>query len=791
MRLFALGLLIGTLILQQFRHLPNVEAIGIIVVAFLLPWRQPACRFLAALIIGCCWSLVWASSSLDHRLAKSFESQPLRVQGRIIGLPQYHGDKLQFYLRPISMHKEKDSVLLVEAEHLPRKIKLSWFHSREKLQSGEFVDFTVKLKRPNGFMNPAGFDYETWLFANGVDAVGYVKQRHPIAELANSKQFGDLLDSLRQSVYGKLRNSVVGFDNAGLIAALVVGERSNITTAQWRLLQNTGTNHLLAISGLHIGLVATMMFFVARRLWSRLNLTQLLPAQRAAALAALLAALAYASLAGFSIPTQRAVIMVSVILLAQWRQRPMLPSQGLASALVLVILLNPLNVLQMGFWLSFLAVASLMYSLSARQRGLGTIRRWLLPQVAVFLGLSLFLLHQFGQIPVLSPLANVVAIPWVSFITVPLSLSSLPFLWLSPTLAHALLALSDLSLSALQHFLAWLDSAQWLLHIPLGDSLWPWLSAGGGLLLLLLPSGVPLRAAALCLFLPLLFQSPRHLNDGQFRVTFFDVGQGLAVLVATRSHVMVYDSGPRFGKNFDAAQAVILPMLRQMGYSKIDRLLLSHHDIDHMGASDSLLRHYTVDQVLTTWVDSERGLVNNCKENQHWSWDQVEFTILHPPDGFSTTESDNNHSCVIRVSSAGHRLLLTGDIETKVEKALLRRYGVSDLRADVLLVPHHGSKSSSSTAFIDSVSPNWAVASCGYRNRFGFPKPKIVERYLQRGIAFLGTSHYGALTFLFDGLAGPRLIHAERLDESRYWHRDSTPPSSKGFRNQPRSGQED
>jgi len=796
MRIFALGFLIGSLILQQFRQLPDPHYTCVFAVALVFPWQTPLWRGFAGVCLGFGWALLFAAWNLDHRLPESFEAQILSIQGQVIGLPTPRADKLQFYLRPYRIQAGNGESL--DKQHLPRKIKLTWFHSRERLQNADWLTLKVKLKRPNGLMNAAGFDYETWIFVHGIDALGYVRQCRRIEPPRQARRaWGDYVDLIRQRVLTKLNQALADLDNRGLILALVIGERYAIEPQQWQLMQNTGTNHLLAISGLHIGLVAGLLFFFARRLWSRLYPGQAMAAQRVAAAMALIGAITYAALAGFSIPTQRALAMVAVVLISHWRQRPMLPSQSLASAMLAVLLLNPLSVLDPGFWLSFIAVSSLLYSLAAKRHLKGVAQRWFQPQWVVFLGLGLLLLYQYGRVPLLSPLANILAIPWVSFITVPLCLASIGLLWLSPGIAHALLFLADQSLNALLYLLAVFDSPAWMLQLRPVDAIWPWLLAMTAMAILLLPSRLPLRPAAACLLLPLFCAQPLRLPEGSFMLTLFDVGQGLSVLVATREHVLVYDSGPRYSRSFDSAQAVIVPSLRRLGRQKIDHLVLSHHDVDHMGAAKSLMENYTVDQISTTWQFNIGRKIDKCEFSQHWIWDKVEFQVLYPfAESASTSkamalESDNNRSCVIRIASGNQAVLLTGDIESKVERRLLAQYSNEELRATLLLVPHHGSKSSSSEAFIDRVSPQWALASTGYRNRFGFPKPVIVERYLQRGIAFLSTSHYGALTFLIDGQAKPRLLHAERLDKSRYWHRVHPPPSNYGFQYRPRSGQVD
>ncbi|WP_455208405.1 DNA internalization-related competence protein ComEC/Rec2, partial [Kaarinaea lacus] len=544
-----------------------------------------------------------------------------------------------------------------------------------------------------------------------------------------------------------------------------------IDSEQWRVLTGTGTNHLMAISGLHIGLVAGLMFLLISQVWRRLPNTALyLATPKVAALGAILAAVGYAALAGFTLPTQRALIMVIITMLAVWSQRPIIPSQILAITLLAVLLYDPAAVITGSFWLSFGAVAIIFYTMVGRLSATGWWWKWGRLQWVISLGLAPILLFWFQQVPLVSPIANLIAVPLVSFVTVPLSLLSGCLLLWWPGLAHWILVLAGLSLDILWPLLEGLSRWDQLLWIAPQPPSWVLLPACIGLLWLMAPKGMPARWIGLFWLLPLAFFPVPAIEHGMARFTLLDVGHGLAVVVQTANHVLLYDSGPRYSEHFNAGSAVVVPFLRYQGISQIDRVILSHNDVDHTGGYDAISRQVPIRNVMqSTNIPRIRLDAEFCIAGNQWQWDGVDFKVLHPAADY-LDERDNNMSCVVQITTQSEKLLLTGDMERQVETQLVKYFSSNDdnLKADILVVPHHGSRSSSSEQFVQAVTPKYALFSVGYRNRYGLPKRDVVERYQRVGATVLNTNTSGAMTFVLgnDQLLPPNLYRDERR---RYW----------------------
>jgi competence protein ComEC len=582
--------------------------------------------------------------------------------------------------------------------------------------------------------------------------------------------------SLRQHLRDAINTALQDHPLRGIVQALAIGNRQQISPAQWDTLIRTGTSHLVAISGLHVGLVAGFAFFMARRGWRCSARAALLwPAHKAAAVVALFTASAYALLAGFSVPTQRALVMVAVVMLAVLLQRRTRVSSLLALALLAVLLLDPMAVLAAGFWLSFGAVAVIVYGMSGRS---GESHRWWWrwgrAQWLVAVGLLPLLIGLFQQASLVAPLANLVAVPWVTLLSVPLTLLGSLLLGLIPGLGEGLLLLAAWSLQGLWWLLEMMGQwpqAQW----QQGTAPW-WAVACAlpGVVWLLAPRGVPARWVGGVWLLPLLLARPAELAPGEAHFALLDVGQGLAAVVQTRRHVLVFDTGPRFSSGFNTGEAVLAPYLRARGIGHIDTLIVSHGDNDHRGGVEGLRNEFPVQRVLSSVPQRfrTRGLAQEvaaCRDGQNWQWDGVQFTVLNPQAEAEAARSDNNRSCVLRVQAGSQRLLLTGDIEAAAEQTLVQRHGEA-LAAELLVVPHHGSLTSSTPEFIAAVAPRVALFPVGYRNRFGFPKPLVVERYRQRGVQLFDTAHHGALEIRLGDEAELRQIHAYRQDAARYWH---------------------
>ncbi len=760
MRLATLFFLFGVILFQQCAELPGRHWLFAAVLLPLVKWWLPV-RLPMAILAGFLWAFLHAAWMLSGTLPGHLEGVDIEVEGVIASLVEedFRRTRFEFNLDSLTHQQRVFST--------SRRVLLSWYGETPALSVGDRWRLTVRLKQPHGFMNPGGFDYEKWLFQQRINATGYVRTKAAQTFLASEWQ-SHPVDRLRQHLRQLMDDPPGNHPYTGLVTALAIGDRNGIPNDQWEVMTRTGTSHLMAISGLHIGLVAGIAFFLGRHIWSLLGRAPLLvPAPRAAAVIALLAACAYAALAGFSIPTQRALIMIAVVMAALLLQRQVNPSQGLGLALGGVLLLDPMAVVTAGFWLSFAAVAVILYGLGGRLHRKGGWRQWGRVQWVVSLGLLPLLAFSFQQAPLLSPLANLIAVPWVSFTVVPLTLLGIAGLLLYPPLGSWLLLQAANLLGWLWPVLqrlAEVEFAQWQLNTE--PPLWILLAAVAGTLWMLAPRGVQARWVGAGWLLPLVLTAPERPQPGEAWFTLLDVGQGLAAVVQTRNHTLVYDTGPKFSDHFDTGQAVIVPFLRREGVANLDMLIVGHGDSDHIGGADSLLRRYPARRLLTTVPEKLPGDAELCRQGQTWSWDGVRFSILHPAPG-STTEG-NNASCVLKVETAAATLLLTGDIERQAERQLASRTS-SRLAATIMVAPHHGSKTSSSLQFIDTVNPDYVLFPVGYRNRFHHPHPTIVERYLAKGVQMLNSARHGAIRFK---MGKTKLSEPEsyRTLAQRYWN---------------------
>ncbi|WJW76777.1 DNA internalization-related competence protein ComEC/Rec2 [Thiohalobacter sp. IOR34] len=703
----------------------------------LLAWR-PARRRAPWLLAGALWAALHPPPEL---LDAALEGQDLLLRGSLVSLPAADTARQRFRFRAEARRVGNDW------QPFHHELRLSWYRAPLRLGAGDRWQFRVRLKRPRGFANPGGFDYGRWLRRQGFTATGYVRPSPDNRRLGAAS--GLPLLKLRQHLLRQIDRALEGRAGQGVVTALALGQREGIDPAQWQRLRATGTAHLVAISGLHVGLLAGLGFLLGRGLWSRSShLTRRLAAQRAGALSAIALATAYALLAGFSIPTQRALLMVTLAGLVLLLGRPLRPMPLFGTALLGVLLLDPHAVQDPGFWLSFTAVGLLLWAGLGR-RGprppLPRLQALLRSSLLLTVGLAPVTALAFGQAAWLSPLANLLAIPWVTLLVVPLSLLGTALLGIGVEAGGTLLRLAAGGFEALDRVLGWLaalpGAAGWL-PPPEPVAL---LLAVTGVLWLAAPRGFPGRWVAGLLLLPLLLLRPPQPPPGHAWFSLLDVGQGLAAVVRTRNHVLVYDTGPRFASGFETGSAVLRPFLLQAGLRAVDLLIVSHGDNDHIGGARGLTRSLPVYQVISSVpqrLDWRRAA--RCDRPRRWSWDGVGFELIHPAG--RRRWRGNNASCVLRVVAAdGQALLLPGDIEAAAERALL--HGTADLGADLLVVPHHGSRTSSTAAFIERVGPRYALFAVGYRNRFGFPRPEIAARYRQRGIRLLDTATAGAIHF--------------------------------------------
>ena len=762
--MFFKGLLFlsGAVICTRLPVLPQIWfASGLIPVIWLIR-KFPGFRFGGYIICGFLWTLLNAHLVLRHELLPGDEGKSLYAEGVVVSLPETRDRSIRFNFRIDELSHYGHTV-----KSNPGKVRLSWYEGRQPLQPGERWRLKIRLKRPHGYMNPGGFDYESWLFQNRLRATGYVIDDANNTRL--QKAAGPNSDLLRFVIRDRIREALPSDTLAGFIPALAVGDRGGLSDAHWQVLTATGTNHLIAISGLHIGLVAGIVYLLVLRAWGPLRLfIPVLPGNvsgvRLAAAAAMLGALAYALLAGFALPTQRALVMLCVYFGMKLYYRTAVSSDVLGAALFAVLAIDPFAPLSASFWLSFSAVAVILYGVGYRahlQRR--RLQEWVRVQYIASMGLVPVLALYYQEIPVLTLFANMFAVPWVSLVVIPLVLSGCALLLAgSDLLLELALASMHVFWWVMNLFTAW--ESQLLPVSRPGPMAMAVISAG--MLILLLPRGITPRWLGLIWLLPLFFPAKPGLSSGAADMTVLDVGQGLAVVVRTQRHSLLYDAGPAYASGFNTGAAVIVPFLRDQGIGTLDMLVQSHGDNDHIGGLQGVLGELPVSRVISS-VPGEVPLLQagDCLDGQSWSWDGVRFEVLHP--GSDEQLSANDRSCVVRVKARGLVMLLTGDIEERAERSLLQRHG-ERLRADVLVVPHHGSKTSSTRDFIAAVSPDIAVFPVGYRNRFGLPDRDVVSRYREHGARLLSTAESGAIRIRVTG-AGLQ-VTAHREKQRRFWH---------------------
>ncbi len=762
---FILAFLLGVIILTMFKSLPHWQWIFGIVPAVLVGVRFPRCIVFVGLVSGFLWALCHAYLKLYPTLDEALEGVDLDVVGQIASIPSVRGYGTRFEFSIFSASRADDNKKII----VPKKIRLSWFDEVPTLQLGEQWQLRVRLKRPWGFANPGGFDYEKWLFEHGIRATGYVRN----AELAKRIKTGGIehpIYFLRARLHQQLQQASLG-ENSAVIQALTLGEKGAISSQHWKVLTGTGTNHLLAISGLHVGIVSGMIYLLVLRLW-RLSefLCLRIAAQRVAALAGIAACITYAMLAGFSIPTQRAMIMATVAFMAVYFGKSLRLWSLLSIALLIVLCWDPYSVLSPGFWLSFLAVVLIFFAVANKSTGR---RSWLLRlgrmQWVLALGLLPLTLVFFQQAALISPIANFFAVPWVSFVVVPCVLFGSGLLAFSDSLAGWVLQGADYSIGIFWWLLSYLYEfpyAKWVHSTPS----WALLPAAFGVLLLLSPKKCPGKALSLALLSPLVFAQSTPVQDDELMLTVLDVGQGLAVVMETKHRLLLYDTGPIYSSSFNAGESLIVPYLRERGVKKIDKLIVSHTDKDHSGGLHGILDNMQVTQLVTSTPDEfNHGDLSSCREGIAWEWDEAYFQFLHPDDDVYKF-SRNDQSCVLLVThSSGATALITGDIERPVEQILVENQA-DLLDTDVLIVPHHGSNSSSTAAFIQSTSPQYAVFVSGYRNPYGFPSEEVVSRYAALGAELVNTASQGMVTFTFSTQHGIQLRPGYRDVRRRFWH---------------------
>lgn len=728
----------------------------------------PACIMVAALrpaaafLLGLVLMSVAARVVIEQRLPLELEGRNLSLVAVVAEFPEQRGGAVRLIVES------------VRPPGFPQRIRLSWHQPATLPSIGETWRLEVRLRRPRGFANPGGFDYEGWLFRNGIGATGYV-----VADGDNlrvDERPRSVLTGYRRRMAERIEAALPDDDATAVLMAITIGARHGISQSGWKDYAATGTSHLMAISGLHIGLAAG---FAGILTWLLLALAGVRGNLRDCAfIAAAGAAIAYALVSGFAVPARRAMLMTAIFATATVSRRRLQSGHVLALSCLLLLLLDPLASLAPGFQLSFAAVACLLASAAPLVRLPGRLPGGSLAvlfsaparlgrmQMALLLGLFPLTVLIFDRATLVAPLANVVVLPIFNFVTVPAGLLAMLIDPLSAAGATTLLEISHESI------LLVLGVVSVLAELP-GAGISVAQLAGPALLVALLPAmwvllprGWPGRHVAWLALAATLLHRPAAPPRGCVEITVLDVGQGLATVLRTAGHTLVYDTGPAFRGGGDAASLVVAPYLVGRGVRRFDTLIVSHADLDHSGGVSSLLERVPADRVLVgEWLERPDIAQERCVAGQRWHWDGITFTIRHPPP--TVRFSGNDASCVLQVEIGDDRILLTGDVEARVERRLLsqKEFG----RVSLVVVPHHGSRTSSSRDFVATLDADRAVVSAGYGNRWGFPKDDVVERWRTSGAEVLTTAETGAVMqrYCADGRRYPPRRH--RAESRRFW----------------------
>jgi len=726
-------------------------------------WRG---RGFAALLAGSGWAALHAGWVLQAQLPPVLEGHDLDITGTVVSLPEIETRRTRFRFQIDNTANQPEALR-------GKSVQLAWYDDftatqpgpRRALHAGSRWQLQVRLRVPRGLSNSGGFDAEKHALAQRIAATGTVRAT---AQVLNAPSG---LQAWREHMARRIA-AAVNSQSARYLQALAVGDTRALTQADWQWLRATGLTHLVAISGFHVGMVAGGVALLTAGCWYLLPwLGRLCPRPLAAALAAWVAAIIYAAVAGFALPTVRTVLMITVVVCARWMRRRIHVADSLALAALIIVVADPLSLLAAGFWLSFAGVAWLIWCLPERRHWLSG---FLSAQLVASIGLLPLTVMLFAQASAAGPLANLLAIPCWTLAVVPVALigTALEAVWSGSGqwawhwAAYCFeFSLPPLDWLAHSRFaLWWLPQAHWL-ALPLA------LLAA---LCLLLPRKVPGKPLALLLWLPLLYPAREVPKHGELQLILLDVGQGLSVLIRTAKHQLLYDTGPAIRDGFDAGDRVVVPALRALGVRQLDRIIISHGDNDHAGGAEAVAAVFPVAHWQVPPGLEWKHAAQPCYSGQSWQWDGVHFTFLHPDHYFPYLR--NESSCVLRIETAYGSVLLTGDIGQLIEQRLLKVQAEA-LQADVVFVPHHGSSSASHDAFIVATGAQLALVSAGYNNRFAHPRREVIQRWQHHGAEVLNTAQSGAIWVWLDaqGLS----VREQRIYRARLWdarHRATNQP---------------
>ena len=721
--------------------------------------RRLMIRAGVAFALGLAWATGHAWWQLQDDLAPPLEGHDVTVTGVVSSIPQHEPYGIRF----VFSTEDNGEV------HLPSQLQISWYSSDIQVHAGQRWQLLVKLKRRHGFANPGSFDYEGQLFREGIGATGYVRDTNQNHLLGVAT--GNVVLRLRAWLAERISTAIPDSPMQGVVRGLAVGDQQAISGDQWQVFARTGISHLIAISGSHIGMVAFLFAWLGGLLVyvpgaQRWKLAQ----QDLRAWCGLPAALGYSLLAGMSTPTLRTLVMITVYFATQLQRREVNVWSSYGVALLLVTLIDPFAPLAIGTWLSFGAVAVILLSQQGRIKRAVWWHEFLSLQAIVTLGLIPLLISAFGNVSLISPWVNLLAIPIFTLLLVPAVLIGCALLLMDASLGSWWLHHVALIMNSMYGGLQWcaaLPMATW--YVP-QSPMWVMCLMGAGTLLLVLPLLWPARMCGMLCCLPALLWQTERIPANAFELVALDVGQGLSLVVRTSTHVLVYDTGPKFQSGTDTGALVVLPYLRAQGVRDIDTLMISHNDDDHAGGMQSVVQGMPVQHLLlgpsvvTTQLPASAHL-QRCQQGQHWEWDEVQFEVLYPAasvDGLTR----NNTSCILRISAAGGSALLLGDAEAPVEQQLVSENMITP--TSIVVAGHHGSRSSSTPELVNAVNARQVIFSAGYLNRWSFPKTEVVHRWQLSGAHINSTIDAGAITLrvMPDGIRTPLWY---RIPQRHYW----------------------
>ena len=763
MLLRSLCLLSGAYTLSFLRSLPTDELFLPLLLLTGIAARRVRTRLFACFLFGfaAMWLAAWVV--IDDRLDPALQGEAISMVARVADFPRTTGATLRFVVEPENR------------PDLPARVRLSWYDPEMVPGFGEVWQLHVRLRRPHGYSNPGGFDYEGWLFRQQIGTTGYVVS-HTDNQRISAVPNGSM-GQFRQQFVNRVTELLPDDDAAAVLLAVAVGARHRITREQWDRYAVTGTSHLMAISGLHIGLAAAGVFLLAWGIFA--PICRCLNVRDLALAIAVLAAGMYAAVSGFAVPAQRAFLMALLAAAAVLGRHKLSVANLVAIPCIVLLLANPVAIHAPGFKLSFGAVAVLLWSLQGHvhreplhsvrwvAQAIANLRRLGFLQIALLTWLFPLTTLMFGRFSLIAPLMNILILPLFNFITVPFSLIGMILQGPLQDLGDPLLLVAYHSIRAVLSLVAFaVELPAVRVEVPPLQGLVV-VIATLPVMYVLFPAGWPGRKLAWVAMAAILFYRLPAPPTGCLEYHVLDVGQGLAVVLRAGEHTLLFDTGPSFRSGTNTADLVVIPFLQSRGIDRLDTLVVSHADQDHAGGVETIASRFAIG---TTYVGEKMpGLAlqqKTCSTAAAWTSNGVRFRFLHPAP--ETSWEGNNASCVLEVVTGGHKLLLTGDIEIPVEVALLENGLVGG--ANTVIVPHHGSRTSSSTDFVARLKPQLAIVSAGFGNRWGFPKDDIVRRWEHAGARLLDTATSGAIGQRICVAGGVAGISRERPESRKYWH---------------------